>query len=157
MLNKTIIYEKFQVTRNEPINFKEKDAYLFKHEFKKDIPQSYLLHLNQPLIINNSIFDIKNYNFHFKHTFYKSHTNKKKLKDTLKNLEEGLWIVNSKSSNFGHWIIDAMCRLMMIPDKYSNYPVLLPSNFNISWIIEILDYLEIKYIFLELYQVLRYL
>ncbi len=44
MLNKTIIYEKFQVTRNEPINFKEKDAYLFKHEFKKDIPQSYLLH-----------------------------------------------------------------------------------------------------------------
>ena len=40
----------------------------------------------------------------------------------------------------------------MIPDKYSNYPVLLPSNFNISWIIEILDYLEIKYIFLELNQ-----
>ena len=162
MLNKTIIYEKFQVTRNKPINFKEKDAYLFKHEFKKDIPKSYLLHLNQPLIINNSIFDIKNFNFHFKHTFYKSHTNKKKLKDTLKNiiysnkgtknLEEGLWIVNSKSSNFGHWIIDAMCRLMMIPDKYSNYPVLLPSNFNISWIIEILDYLEIKYIFLELNQ-----
>tara|TARA_B100000900_G_scaffold260498_1_gene222048 strand:+ start:281 stop:1276 length:996 start_codon:yes stop_codon:yes gene_type:complete len=165
MSNKTIIYEKFQVKRNEPLNFKEKDAYLFKHEFKKDIPQSYLLHLNQPLIINNSIFDTKNYNFHFKHTFYKSHTIKKKLKDTLKNiiysnkgtksLEEGLWIVNSKSSNFGHWIIDAMCRLMLIPDKYSNYPVLLPSNFNISWIIEILEYLEIKYTFLELNQKYR--
>lgn len=159
MLNKTVVFEKFETTRNRPLNFKEKDAYLFQHEFTKNIPESYLLDLNRTLIINDSIFDIKNFSFHLKHTFYESHTNKKIVKDTLrnilysnkgiKNLDKGLWITNSKSRNFGHWIIDAMCRLMLLPDKYHDYPVLLPASFNISWIIEILNYLDIKYILLE--------
>ncbi len=159
MANKLIIFEKLEVNRKKPVNFKEEDAYLFQHEFKKVIPESYLLKLSQPIVINNSIFDFKNLTFHFKHTFYKSHSNSKLAKDTIKNiiyakkdiknLDKGIWIVNSKSRNFGHWIIDAMCRLMLIPDRYKNYPVLLPSTFNINWIIEIFDYLKIEYILLE--------
>ena len=159
MSNKLIIFEQLEVDRKKPINFKKEDAYLFQHELKKIIPESYLLELNQPVIINNSIFDLKNFNFYFKHTFYRSHSISKIAKDTLKNLinakkgiknlDKGVWIVNSKSRNFGHWIIDAMCRLMLIPDSYNDYPVLLPSSFNINWIIEIFDYLGIKYFLLE--------
>tara|TARA_B100000902_G_scaffold171714_1_gene165971 strand:+ start:3687 stop:4682 length:996 start_codon:yes stop_codon:yes gene_type:complete len=159
MSNKLIIFEQLEVDRKKPINFKEEDAHLFQHELKKIIPESYLLELTQPVIINNSIFDLKNFNFYFKHTFYRSHSISKIAKDTLKNiinakkgiknLDKGVWIVNSKSRNFGHFIIDAMCRLMLIPDSYNNYPVLLPSSFNINWIIEIFDYLGIKYFLLE--------
>ena len=159
MSNKVIIFEEIKVNRKEPINFKDEDAYLFQHELKKIIPKSYLQELNQPLIVNNSILDLRNLNFHFKHTFYKSHSISKIAKDTLKNiiysnkgtenLDKGVWIVNSKSRNFGHWIIDAMCRLMLIPDRYKDYPVLLPSSFNIDWIIEIFEYLNINYILLE--------
>ena len=156
---KQIINKKITVIRNKPKNLDLSDEYLFEHEYKKDLPKAYLLFLKNPLIINDSIYDFKNLSLHFRHTFYASHKSSKKIKETLKNLinsnqglvrlDEGVWITDSKSENFGHWIIDAMCRLMLVVDTNFEKPVLLPSRFNKSWIKEMLDYANIEYIFLE--------
>lgn len=159
MLNKTVIFEGLTVYRSKPINLKQHDIGLFEHEYKKNIPKSFIMNLNHPIIINDSVIDIKGLSFHFKHTFYASHTFSKKIKVTAKNLffvkrgsikfDSGIWIVDSKSENFGHWIIDAMCRLMLVPESYKKYPVILPFRFNIKWILEMLNFLEINFLLLE--------
>lgn len=159
MVKKITIYEKFFVERSLPENFKESDFYLFKHELKRLIPKSFIKILNKPIIINQTILDFKNFSIHPKETFYVDHSFKKISKDTIKNilnskkktnyLSNGIWILDTKSENFGHWIIDAMCRLMLVPKQFYSYPILIPKRFEIDWLIEFLDYLDKDYIILN--------
>jgi capsular polysaccharide biosynthesis protein len=158
-MSKIIIYDNLEVFRNIPKNLLVKDSDLFEHEYFRKIDYSYIKVINNPLIVNHSIFDIKNFKLHLNETYFEDHTKYHLLKSSIKNmiraeikkeyLPKGLWIVDSKSENFGHWLIDAMCRLLLVPKKYNNYPVLLPKSFNINWLKETLDFLDRKYIFLD--------
>ncbi len=157
--NKKLIYDEFFVEREKPENLEESDDNLFSHEYKKKIPSSYIRILKNSLIINNSIFDIKKLRIYTKETFYENHTISKKVKDTIKNLmrskkgiikiEKGIWILDTKSENFGHWMIDALCRYQLVPRDFQSYEILLPKRFNIDWILEMLDHLGYSYKILE--------
>ena len=157
--NKKIIFGEQEVKRKKPINYDEKDKYLFSHEFKKDLPESYIRILKNPIVINNSIFDLRKFRIYTKDTFYGSHTYSKKIKDTLKNIirskkgvikiQNGIWILDTKSENFGHWMIDALCRYELVPRDFMSYEILLPKRFEINWIIEMLDFLDYKYKIIE--------
>ena len=61
----------------------------------------------------------------------------------------GVWILDTKSENFGHWMIDALCRYQLVPRDFSTYEILLPERFNIDWVIEMLDHLGYRYKILE--------
>tara|TARA_X000001036_G_C20684214_1_gene806994 strand:- start:2362 stop:3831 length:1470 start_codon:yes stop_codon:yes gene_type:complete len=157
--NKKIIYERQTVIRKKPINLELKDSHLFQHEYKKDIPPSYIYNIKNPLIINNSIFNLKKIRIYTKETFYENHTYSKKIKDTfknliqsktgIKNLPNGIWILDTKSENFGHWMIDAICRYQLVHRNFKSYPILLPERFDIDWITEMLDHLGYSYIVLS--------
>jgi len=159
MSKKKFIYTDITVNRKKPVNLIDSDNYLFSHEYKKTIPASYIRILRNPTVINETILYLKKLRIFSKETFYGSHTLKKKIKDTIKNfiksdnetreLDEGIWIIDSKSENFGHWIIDALCRYYLVPKEYRSYSVLLPERFKIDWIIEMLEYLNIPFKFLE--------
>jgi lipopolysaccharide biosynthesis glycosyltransferase len=157
--NKKIIYERQTVIRKKPINLELKDSYLFQHEYKKHIPASYIYNIKNPLIINNSIFNLKKFRIYTKETFYENHTYSKKIKDTfknlikskkgIKNLPNGIWILDTKSENFGHWMIDAICRYQLVHRNFKSYPILLPERFDIVWITEMLDHLGYSYVVLS--------
>lgn len=157
--NKKIIYDEIIVERKKPENIKRTDESLFSHEYIKKIPISYIRNLNYTFIINNSIFDIKKLRIYTKETFYENHTISKKVKDTIKNLmrsnkgfikiEKGIWILDTKSENFGHWMIDALCRYQLVPRDFQSYDILLPKRFTIDWILEMLDHLGYQYKILE--------
>lgn len=159
MTRKITIFEELVVKRSLPVNFKESDLYLFEHELKKLIPRSFIKILKNPIIINQSILDFKYFTIHPKETFWASHNFKKIFKDTVKNIiyskkkihqiSNGIWILDTKSENYGHWIIDAMCRLMLVPKNFAKYPVLIPQRFEIDWLIEFLNYLGRNYIVLK--------
>lgn len=161
-MSKLIIYDNLEVTRDIPKNFLEKDLKLFEHEYLRKIEYSYIKIIKKPLIVNHSIFDIKSFKLHLNETYFEDHSKYHCLKTSLQNtiraegkkeyLPEGLWIVDSKSENFGHWLIDALCRLLLVPKKYDNYPVLLPKSFDISWLKETLDFFDRKYVFLDNYK-----
>ena len=116
-MSKLIIYDNLEVTRDIPKNFLEKDLKLFQHEYLRKIEYSYIKIIKKPLIVNHSVFDIKSFKLHLNETYFEDHSTYHCLKTTLKNtiraegkkeyLPEGLWIVDSKSENFGHWLIDA--------------------------------------------------
>lgn len=161
-MSKLIIYDSLEVSRNIPNNLVEKESALFEHEYFKKIDYSYIKIIKKPLIVNHSVFDIKSLKLHLNETYFEDHSKFHRLRTSVKNtigsggkkeyLSEGLWIVDSKSENFGHWLIDAMCRLLLVPKQYNNYPVLLPKSFDINWLKETLDFLERKYVFLDLYK-----
>ena len=154
-----IIFEDKIVKRNQPKNIEKTDHKLFAHELSKKIPTSFIKIVKNPILINTSIFDYKKLRLYTKETFYENHTLSKKVKDTLKNLsrsdselvrlKNGVWIFDAKSENFGHWMIDSLCRYSLVPKDFSSFKILIPDRFNISWIIEMLDYLELPYIVLE--------
>ena len=154
-----IIYEEQNVKRNKPKNLEINDMYMFSHEIEKKIPKSFVKLLRNPIIINNSIFDYKNFRLYTKETFYENHTYSKKIKDTIKNLlrsdseieriKNGVWIFDTKSENFGHWMIDSLCRYLLVPKDFSSFKLLVPQNFNISWLIEMLDFLKLPYVLLD--------
>ena len=157
--NKNKIFDESIVVRDKPINLQSDDEYLFSHEYEKTIPQSYIRILRNPIVINNSIFDYKKLRIYTKETFYENHTYSKKIKDTLKNLlrskkgiekiKNGVWILDTKSENFGHWMIDALCRYQLVPRDFSTYEILLPERFDIGWVIEMLDHLGYPYRILD--------
>lgn len=153
------IFEDKTVERIEPKNIEETDYKLFSHELLKKIPSSFIKILKNPILINTSIFDYKKLRLYTNETFYENHTFSKKVKDTLKNLlrskkeivrlKNGVWIFDAKSENFGHWMIDSLCRYLLVPKDFSSFKILVPERFNISWLIEMLDYLEFPYVVLE--------
>ncbi|MAL65514.1 MAG: hypothetical protein CMF94_05370 [Candidatus Marinimicrobia bacterium] len=159
LYNKNKIFDESIVERDKPKNLSVNDEYLFSHEYQKVIPQSYIRILRNPIVINNSIFDLKKLRLYTKETFYENHTYSKKIKDTIKNLlrskkgteniKNGVWILDTKSENFGHWMIDALCRYQLVPRDFSTYEILLPERFNIGWVIEMLDHLGYPYRILE--------
>ncbi len=159
MSKKKFIYPHLAVNRKKPLNLIDSDNYLFSHEYEKTIPPSYIRILRNPTVINETILYLKKLRIFSKETFYGSHTLTKKVKDTIKNiiksdnethqLDRGIWIVDSKSQNFGHWMIDSLCRYYLVPKEYRSYKVLLPEKFKIDWIIEMLEYLDIPFKFLD--------
>ena len=78
------------------------------------------------------------------------------MKDLVKNLiksenstlviEKGIWITDNKSSVYFHWLCDAMGRRTILPVKYNDYLVLIPEKFELNWVVDFLDFLNIEYI-----------
>jgi len=130
-------------TRNLPINIIEEDLKLFKHELKKEIPETVLFHPEDATVTSEGVIFYKNKIFSTSLP-YPHHSNtwtgyKTKLKFFAKTLlafkgrksidQESFWITDTWSQNYFHWMTDALPRLFAIRNKIRNASLLLPGNF----------------------------
>lgn len=155
-MKKIIVFEQFISKRNKPVNLIHEDEKLFSHELFREFDNIHYFHVKNATVVNQSVYKIKNLrtfiNYHY---FYKP-SNIKIFKDVIKNLiltknsksviDKGIWITDNKSSVYFHWLCDAMCRRTILPNKFDDYPVLLPEKYEIDWIIEFLNFLDIEYV-----------
>ena len=70
-------------------------------------------------------------------------------KGTKESINEGIWILDDKASNYYHWLLDSLQRYILIPNKYKHFPILIPKHYENKWIIDQLDYLNLNYRVLE--------
>ena len=159
-MKKNIIIQSFDSVRKKPANLKEEDILLFNHEFKKKFDPAYYLEVKDVTIVNQSIYKIKKLRFFTKYNYFYNPSTSRIFKDIIKNifktkksnqiLDKGIWVTDNKTSVYFHMLCDALTRFIFLPEKIKkNYPIFLPAKYNLSWIIEILSFLEIDYILLD--------
>ena len=143
--------------RNKPRNLSEKDKPLFEHEFTKEIRESHVITLYRATILKDIIitkpFALKKYISYthigelgavslFKRLLLSVRTSSK--------IEKAVWIIDSWSSGYFHWLTDALPRMMLSEHADKNSPVLLPSYFKKeSFITESLNILKREVIYFD--------
>ena len=151
--------------RFKPINLKPEDEYLFEKEFKKTLPGSRVYKFKN-VTISNSIFKKFKYfrvkinhqrmnplNIKTKLRFlfidFLDIFSSKKDKKTI-TIEKGIWVIDSRSNQYFHWMTDALQRIFTSKEYNDEYPILLTSNFkNNPFVEESLKLLNLNHIQLE--------
>ena len=109
---------------------------------------------NKILIINQNLFS-KNLYLFTKYIYFYFPGILRVIKDVIKSfknskknitkIDKGMWITDNKSSVYFHWLCDALGKYQMTKDEFKNYPVLIPEIYDIDWIKEFLETLEIEF------------
>jgi capsular polysaccharide biosynthesis protein len=154
-MKKRVVNAPFTSNRIYPQNLNKNDNHLFSHEYSKTFKGDHYLILNKVTVVNEFILSLKYWNLLTKYMYFYKPTYSKIFKDIYKNLTRnsksskeisvGIWITDNKSSVYFHWLCDALTRYLILPEEYENVPVLLPEKYDIPWIIEFLDFMNIKY------------
>ena len=120
----------------------------------KTIPSSHVILGNKILIINQNLFS-KNLYLFTKYIYFYFPGILRVIKDVIKSfknskknitkIDKGMWITDNKSSVYFHWLCDALGKYQMTKDEFKNYPVLIPEIYDIDWIKEFLETLEIEF------------
>ena len=153
-MKKIIIHKSYKSIRKPPKNLKNEDKDLFAHEFTKTIPSSHVILGNKILIINQNLFS-KNLYLFTKYIYFYFPGILRVIKDVIKSfknskknitkIDKGMWITDNKSSVYFHSLCDALGKYQMTKDEFKNYPVLIPEIYDIDWIKEFLETLEIEF------------
>ncbi len=146
--------------RSQPVNLSEEDAHLFTHEFTKIIPSSSLKKYKNIYLSNSQLKKYKYFRFQIKHQRMNPIDFKVKLryffgdlyhflflrkKNTPIIIDKATWAIDSRSSQYFHWLTDAMQRISIAEDYYDQYPILLTEDFkNTSFVKESLKNLKIN-------------
>ena len=154
-MKKHVVNTPFTSNRTHPQNLNKKDNHLFSHEYSKSFKGDHYLILNKVTVVNEFILSLKYWNLLTKYIYFYKPTYSKIFKDIYKNLTRnsksskkislGIWITDNKSSVYFHWLCDALTRYLILPKEYKNVPVLLPEKYDIPWIVEFLNFMNIKY------------
>ena len=150
------IYKSIYSYRKLPKNINKLNIKNFSHELKKLIPASYIHVKLNVYLVNQSLISFKNFTVFSKYTHYPNNKKIDVLKLSLKNLykgvskkrktyNQGIWIFDDKVNVYYHWLFDSLQRYLLIPERYKDYPVLVPQIYNLKWVKEHLDFLGINY------------
>ena len=149
------VYDKHISIRKPPLNATEKNLDFFAHELKKEISSSYYLIEKNVTLINETLISLRKLRLFTKYTHFPNIKKIDILKLALKNtlismkkketIQKGIWILDDKASNYYHWLLDSLQRYILVPNKYRNFPILIPKNYENKWIIDQLNFLNIKY------------
>lgn len=145
-----ILLEKTIAVRKLPENFVEKDRKVFAHELEKQIRSCTLQVFENVKLSSDTVFyrGLKIIVESFPNPKYekKVYTWKKYLKFRIKHLllrrvtkrfdEEVIWFVDTYSYGYFHWLTEALPRLLVIHEKLSTTPVVLPCFY------ELTDYMQ---------------
>ncbi len=138
-MDRSLLYTKLHVERRSPINIKDEDLFLFKHELHKVIDEVYLLKEKDVLIINGHLV------FNSKRELLKPFSPvifmptgsfsklkfkiKNNLKRTLKFAGRHYWIIDAWSDAYFHWLTDSLPRLISIVNVMGPANILLPDSY----------------------------
>ncbi len=127
--------------RKLPVNFNSADEKLFQHELQKTIPASELLRLRDVRVSSEGLlFDGWKL---LPHSFaYSSELKEWKRRTIARHVtrnylfrrqrvvdSERLLITDYWSTNYFHWLTDALSRLFLIQDRANTSPLLLPASY----------------------------
>jgi len=142
MPNYELLHKNSISKRKLPVNFNKEDIKLFEHELKRDIPETTLLHLADVKISpDGKLFrgsKLLPESFPYPHNTNTWKGYKAWLKFLAANCisrhpkqidQEVLWITDTWSLGYFHWLTDALPRLFTIRDKIRNAALLLPGAF----------------------------
>ncbi|MDC3103216.1 glycosyltransferase family 61 protein [Acidimicrobiaceae bacterium] len=158
------LFKKISI-RFKPINLKPEDEYLFEKEFKKTLPGSRVYKLKN-ITISNSVFKkFKYFRIKINHQRMNSININTKIRFLFKDfleifiikknkktntIEKGIWVIDSRSNQYFHWMTDALQRIFAAKEYNSEYPILLTSNFkNNPFVEESLKLLNLNHIQLD--------
>lgn len=129
------------VTRQRPVNLREPDADLFRHELAKTIPPTQLLRFSNVRITPEGIL-IKagrilpeSFAFSFLRDEWKMRSVVKllgrnylfrKIRDVK---EEVVWLTDAWSAGYFHWVADVLSKVFLVRDLARERTVLLPSAY----------------------------
>ncbi len=155
--NKKVLCSQTTIQRNLPVNFEEKDRYLFDHELNKEIENTYLYTLNSVLVVNDTVITFPFYRFYPAETHLNGSFSLAQKKAYKQNIhypvafnKKGVWITQNWTWMYFHWMIDALTRYVASQSFIDKHPVLLPSSYQkFSYIQESLDYLGIPYVWYD--------
>jgi capsular polysaccharide biosynthesis protein len=130
--------------RRLPVNFSPDDDKLFQHDLQRTIPQTDLIRFRDVWASSEGLlFDglrLLPQSFAFP-----SELKEWKLRSIARLVatnylfrrrrtidHEVLWITDYWSSNYFHWLTDALSRLFVVQDRLNKIPLLLPGSFESS-------------------------
>ncbi|MFD2207691.1 glycosyltransferase family 61 protein [Kiloniella antarctica] len=122
-IHKTPLTETMTVHRPYPINISSDDEFLFHEAIEQIVPKSNLLEIDDAIILGNGwVWSNKQPIRNAFNPHRMPDAKKKKLKGTIrlalsslyrKSSESGLWVTDSWSFNYYHWLTDTIPRLYL--------------------------------------------
>lgn len=142
--------------RSEPRNLAKEDLYLFEHEFRKRIEDSFILIEKNIYLLGKNIININQLKIYLKHTYMNKPSIKNILKIILKfwksrfkqirKINTGVWVINNKSENYFHWMTEVLARVLSFQKLGYKHKILLPAHFEkLEFVSKTLELLNIKY------------
>lgn len=161
----TQVFKKITLNRNKPINIDLKDNFLFEDEYEKVLKKSKVKILKNVYVDESKLKKFKYFRFYAKHWRMNPLSFKDKIsyllvdfanffknnkKTEVNFISKASWVLDSRSFQYFHWFTDALQRIEVSKKYHYQYPVLLLPGFeNIKYIIDTLNFLNIKYIVLK--------
>ncbi len=142
--------------RKQPENLVQQDINLFKHEFKKEIQDSYVIEIKNAYLSGKNLINLKNLRFYIEHTYMNRPPLKNIIKFIIKffrlrsrsieTIENGVWVINNKSENYFHWMTESLTRVLSFKKLNLELPILISEDFkNLEFVTKTLDLLRINY------------
>jgi len=142
--------------RNKPENLDNNDMYLFRHEFQKDILDSYVLTLNHIHLMGKNLLSVNKFKLYLQQTYMNRPPLKSILKivitflklrkKTTKSIDSGVWIINNKSENYFHWMTESLARVLSFQKLNKSSKILLSKQFDkYEFVSKTLDILDVEY------------
>ena len=142
--------------RKQPENLVQQDINLFKHEFEKEIQDSYVIEIKNAYLSGKNLINLKNLRFYIEHTYMNRPPLKNIIKFILKffrlrsrsieTIENGVWVINNKSENYFHWMTESLTRVLSFKKLNLELPILISEDFkNLEFVTKTLDLLRINY------------
>ena len=142
--------------RKQPENLVQQDINLFKHEFEKEIQDSYVMKIKNSYLSGKNLINLKNLRFYIEHTYMNRPPLKNIIKFIIKffrlrsrsieTIENGVWVINNKSENYFHWMTESLTRVLSFKKLNLEFPILISEDFkNLEFVTKTLDLLRINY------------
>lgn len=139
IFSKSILVKKSLSERSLPANFDHRNSKLFSHELTKVNPPIYLTEIKDIYVSANTLVSTRlstlPKTLYSKHSLFKRKLSApsiffKALFFRCEDLnEDAMWVIDSWSNNYFHWITDVLPRLKLIQSATSCKTLLLPKNF----------------------------
>lgn len=137
-----VLHEASVSNRSLPANFADPHLAVFEHELSRDIPATHLLELENvsisPLGILFRDDKVLPESFAHPHQVETWTTAKSRLKLQLASWlraplnkidEDAFWVCDTQSSEYFHWMTDALPRLISVRDRLAEGVLLLPGDY----------------------------
>lgn len=145
--------------RSSPQNINQTDAYLFSHEYKRQIDACNAIKLSNVDIFGPTWLQLPNLIpvDGYRHWNGQRNLRRQRLKSLMKLftpprvIDCALWVHDDWSGGYFHWLTEVCPKLIAWRNSQKAlFPVLLPSEFrNYSYVLSTLDILGFKYLFFE--------
>lgn len=155
MLTKSKIYSEELLIRELPKNINPKDLEYFENEISKKISKNYIYTIKNVKIFNYYLIKLTSFNQILNLSLFQKREIIRKVKILIKyylrktkpiNIDTGYFITDNKSSNFFHWYLDSVPRLIEVKERFPELTLLLPKNIsNQTYVKQFCSLFDINY------------